>query len=238
MAEKPSVLCTVCVRGGSTGIPDKNLRQVGGKPLLVHSIEDGRSWERTTDLVVSTDSDEIATVAESAGARVPFSRPARLATDTSPKLPVIRHAHEEMERRTDRIFEYVVDLDATAPLRTVADIEDCFRVVKETDAENAYTVTEADKNPYFNMVELDEDGYASPSKEMEGRFTRRQDTPTVYEMNAAVYVFQREFLMKSDTVHGDRTRISEMPAERSVDIDTPLDLAFAKFLYEREGGFQ
>jgi N-acylneuraminate cytidylyltransferase/CMP-N,N'-diacetyllegionaminic acid synthase len=227
-----NLLCTICARGGSKGVPDKNIREVGSKPLIAHTIEHALDWDRQSDVVVSTDSDRIAAVAREHGAAVPFMRPDQLATDTAAKLPVIKHAVTECEREFDSTYDYVVDLDATAPLRTVEDIENCFQTVINTDAHNAYTVTEADKNPYFNMVEVDDDGYASLSKTTDTAITRRQDTPTVYEMNASIYVFERDFLMETGSVHGDRTRIAEMPPERSIDIDRPIDLAFVEFLLE------
>lgn len=227
-----NLLCTICARGGSKGVPDKNIREVGSKPLIAHTIEHALDWDRQSDVVVSTDSDRIAAVAREHGAAVPFMRPDELATDTAAKLPVIKHTVTECEREFDSTYDYVVDLDATAPLRTVEDIENCFQTVINTDAHNAYTVTEADKNPYFNMVEVDDDGYASLSKKTDTAVIRRQDTPTVYEMNASIYVFERDFLMETGSVHGDKTRIAEMPPERSIDIDRPIDLAFVEFLFE------
>lgn len=228
------ILCMICARGGSKGVPGKNVREVGGKPLIGHAVSDARRWEREADIVVSTDDDRIATVAEEFGAAVPFRRPPELASDSAGKLPAIQHAVERMESSRDERYEYVVDVDATTPLRRPADIEDCFlAVIEDERATNAYTVCEADKNPYFNMVELDEDGYASLSKEVGPDVVRRQDAPTVYEMNAAVYVYERDFLMKTNSAHGEYTRISVMPPERSVDIDTELDLEFVEFMFER-----
>ncbi|MFD1585898.1 cytidylyltransferase domain-containing protein [Halorientalis brevis] len=228
------ILCTICARGGSKGIPGKNVREVGGKPLVGHAISDARRWNRSADIVVSTDDDEIASVAEEYGGRVPFRRPAELASDTAGKLPAIHHAVKQMEAIKKEQYDYVVDVDATTPLRRPSDIEDCFTAVQNDDhTTNAYTVCEADKNPYFNMVELDEDGYASLSKEIGPDIVRRQDVPTVYEMNAAVYVYERDFLMETDTIQGEYTRVSVMPPERSVDIDTELDLKFVEFMFER-----
>lgn len=227
------ILCTICARGGSKGVPDKNIREVGGKPLVGHAVSDAKRWERETDVVVSTDDDRIATVGEEFGASVPFRRPAELASDSAGKLPVIQHAVDQMESNRAERYDYVVDVDATTPLRRPSDIEDCFlKVAEDERATNAYTVCEADKNPYFNMVELDEDGYAALSKELGSDVVRRQDAPTVYEMNAAIYVYERDFLMDTDTVHGEYTRVSVMPPERSVDIDTEFDLELVEFIFE------
>ncbi|SEJ36125.1 N-acylneuraminate cytidylyltransferase/CMP-N,N'-diacetyllegionaminic acid synthase [Halohasta litchfieldiae] len=155
-----TVLCTICARGGSKGVPNKNIRTVAGKPLIAHTIDHALQWDRSTDVIVSTDSSEIAAVAEQYGAEVPFLRPDHLASDSAAKLPVIQHAHQYMTEEKDRTYDYIVDLDATAPLRQIEDIENCFEVLQNSDSHNVYTVTEADKNPYFNMVELDKDGYA------------------------------------------------------------------------------
>ena len=228
------ILCTICARGGSKGVPNKNIREVGGKPLVGHAVSDARRWERKTDVMVSTDDDRIAKVAEEFGAEVPFRRPAELASDSAGKLSAIQHAVEQMESNREERYEYVVDIDATTPLRRPEDIEDCFLSVDEDErATNAYTVCEADKNPYFNIVELDEDGYATLSKELGSDIVRRQDAPAVYEMNAAVYVYERDFLMETDSVHGEYTRVLVMPPERSIDIDTKLDLEFVEFIFER-----
>lgn len=229
------ILCTICARGGSKGVPDKNIRKVGDKPLVGHAVSDAKRWERDADVVVSTDDDRIASVAEEFGAEVPFRRPPELASDSAAKLPAIQHAVRQMESDRGERYEYIVDIDATTPLRRPSDIEDCFvAVIEDERATNAYTVCEADKNPYFNMVELDENGYASLSKERSDDVVRRQDTPTVYEMNAAIYVYERDFLMETDSVHGEYTRVSVMPPERSVDIDTEFDLEFVEFIFYRQ----
>jgi N-acylneuraminate cytidylyltransferase/CMP-N,N'-diacetyllegionaminic acid synthase len=230
-----NILVTICARGGSKGVSKKNIRKVDGEPLITHTIRQTLGWDRTTDLVVSTDSEEIASVAEEHGAQVPFIRPAELATDEAPKLPVIQHAHNYMESETGIKYDYVVDLNTTAPLRLVDDIEECFQCVHGTDATNAYTVTEAERNPYYNMVELDEEGYASVCKEPERSIPRRQDAPSVYAMNASIYVYERDHLANADAIHSERTVVSVMPPERSVDIDRPIDLAYTKFLIDDWG---
>jgi N-acylneuraminate cytidylyltransferase/CMP-N,N'-diacetyllegionaminic acid synthase len=236
MTDELEVLCTICARGGSKGIPGKNLKQVGGKPLVGHAIVDAQEWGRCSDVVVSTDSDEIASIAEDFHAQVPFTRPPELASDEAGKLPVIQHALEWMESDRGMEYDYVVDIDATAPLRVPSDIEGCFQTVQQNEkTTNAYTVCEADKNPYFNMVELDAEGYVVLSKQLDDEVVRRQESPIVYAMNAAVYVYERDFLLETDSVHGERTRVSEMPPERSVDIDTERDLQFVEFMFEREG---
>ncbi len=235
MSEDSAVLVTVCARGGSRGVENKNVRELDGLPLIAHTLRQAQNWNRTTHLIVSTDDDEIAAVAERYGAEVPFRRPSELATDEAAKLPVIKHAHREAESQTGKTYDYIVDLDVTAPIRLVDDIERCFNRVHETDATSAYTVTESGKNPYFNMIELDEDGNASLSKSLDEDVVRRQDAPTVYEMNASVYTYEREFLQDTDSTHAGHTTVAEMPPERSVDIDRPIDFAFVDFLMNQWG---
>jgi N-acylneuraminate cytidylyltransferase/CMP-N,N'-diacetyllegionaminic acid synthase len=232
-----AILCTVCARGGSSGVPGKNLHELGGTPLIGRAVQDALEWGREADVVVSSDDPAIREAGERYGAVAPFERPASLAADDAAKLPVIRHALRAMEEHREMTYDYVVDIDATVPLRQAVDIERCFQTVHEDpETTNAYTVCPARKNPYFNMVEVDDEGYARLVAEPADPVVRRQDAPTVYEMNAAVYVFEREFLMATDTVHGPRTRVSVMPPERSVDIDTPWDLQLVEFLYSRQEG--
>lgn len=228
------ILCTVCARGGSKGVKKKNIQNVAGKPLLAHAIADIRQWKRDTDLVISTDDDEIASVAEQHGEEVPFMRPQELAEDESPKRPVIQHAVKKMEEITGKDYEFIVDIGVTTPLREPQDIEDCFQVVvNNEEVTNSYTVCEAERNPYFNMVERTEDGYARLSKDSGGEVTRRQDAPKVYEMNASVYTYEKEFLMNTDSVHDGKAKVSVMPRERSIDIDSKLDLKIARCLAEQ-----
>lgn len=234
MTDEPAVLCTICARGGSKGVPRKNVRSIGGEPLIAHTIEDAKAWDRDAEILVSTDDEAIASTAREYGAWVPFERPAELATDEAAKLPVVQHAVEYAEDARNLQYDYVVDLDPTAPLRNVEDIEDCFETATEPDVNNVYSVTEADKNPYFNMVELDEDGYASLSKELDDGVDRRQDAPAVYAMNASIYVYDRDCLIETESIHSDRTKVSVMPPERSIDIDREIDLELVKLLFERE----
>jgi len=227
-------LGTICARGGSQGVPGKNIKLLAGHPLIAYTIEQAARCAFLDRLIVSTDSPAIAEVARSYGAAVPFLRPAELATDTSAKVPVIQHAVREVERELGHEIDYVVDLDPTAPLRVALDIERCWDLIQRPDTDVVFTVTPADRNPYFNMVELDDDGYAHLSKQPDTPVVSRQTAPRVFSMNASVYAYRRAHLMHDGRVVGGRARIVEMPPERSRDIDGPLDFAFVEFLV-REG---
>lgn len=221
-------LATICARGGSRGVPGKNVRPLAGHPLIAYTIAIARACRFIDRVIVSTDSPVIAEVARRYGADVPFMRPAELATDSAAKVPVLQHAVRELEAAGSRI-ELVVDLDPTCPLRTPEEIEACWRLVQSPETDIVFTVAPARKNPYFNMIEL-ERGYARLCKTTGRPVVRRQDAPAVYEMNASIYAWQREYLMSGGRVVGGRGRIVEMSSERSHDVDSETDFAFLEFL--------
>ncbi len=224
-----STIATICARGGSTGLPGKNLRPLFGKPLIAHTIEHALRCPGIDRVFVSTDDDAIADAARAAGAEVPFRRPAELATATAPKLPVIRHlvtSVEAMGVQVDRI----VDLDPTSPLRSVADVLACLALL---DAHTDVVITgyPADKNPYFNMVELTADGLAGLCKSLPGGVFARQQAPAVYSMNASVYVWWRRTI--DQNLWDGRARLHVMPRERSIDVDSLIDFELVQLLMGR-----
>lgn len=226
------VIATICARGGSSGLPGKNTRPLLGKPLIVYSIEQALSCRQIDGVYVSTDSEAIAEIARAAGAQVPFLRPAELATASAPKVPVIRHLVEHVEGQGVRI-DRIVDLDPTSPLRDVADIEQCIALLDErTDV--VITGYEAEKNPYFNMVERDAEGNYRLVKSVPGGVGSRQQAPVVYAMNASIYVWHRRSLDQG--LWAGRVKLHIMPRERSVDIDTPLDWELVEILMKRKLG--
>ncbi len=231
-----NILVTICARGGSKGVKKKNIRPLMGKPLIAYTIEHAIKWGRATDIIVSTDSTEIADVAKQFGAKIPFIRPAELAADTTPKIPVIRHALKECEHLHNRIYPLVVDLDASAPLRQVADIEGCYQVFLQRRPLTVFSVVNAHKNPYFNMVELDERGWAKPSKTAPSGTFRRQDAPKVYDMNASIYLYDREFLLddSNNNAISGRSAVFEMDEISGVDIDKEMDFKYVEFLMKEK----
>ena len=229
MAQLKRNLCTICMRGGSKGVPNKNLRKLHGKPLMAYTIGQALESGLFDHVVVSTNSNEIAETAKSLGAEAWFLRPAELATDVSPKLPVIRHAFLEAEKYYGRPFDVLIDLDATSPLRDVEDITGAYRQFVEENADILITACPARKNPYFNMIEK-VNGRIRKVKEIENPPVRRQDTPQVYDMNASIYIWNRQALMGKNTLFTDKTSLFLMPEERSVDIDTALDWEFVGFI--------
>lgn len=225
------ILVTIAARGGSKGVKNKNIRELCGKPLIAYTIEQALKWGKASKVLVSTDSAEIAGAAKRFGAEAPFLRPPELSTDTAPKVPVVRHAWREAEKLYGETYDFVVDLDATAPLRKIADIEASVRTAVEKKSATLFSVVPAHKNPYFNMVELGAGGWAGLCKKPAAGVTRRQDAPEVYDMNASIYVYSREFLAGgSPTVLTERSAVHVMDELSGVDIDREVDFKFVEFL--------
>jgi CMP-N-acetylneuraminic acid synthetase len=222
------IVATICARGGSKGVPGKNIRPLGGKPLIVHTIEAAQKCRLIDKIVVSTDSPQIAEIARTGGAEVPFLRPPELATDSAPKLAAIKHAVRFLESQQGYRPDIVVDLDPTSPLRTVKDIENCIKLVRDEGADNVFSVIRAHRNPYFNMVEVI-NGRVQLVKRLPSPVARRQDAPPVYDMNASIYAWKIEALLKNDSLFLERTRIYEMP-DWARDIDSEIDFKFVELI--------
>jgi CMP-N,N'-diacetyllegionaminic acid synthase len=222
------ILGTVCARKGSKGVKNKNIISLAGKPLIAYTIEYLKNWKKLDKLVCTTDSEKIAEIAKQYGAEIPYIRPSELATDNAPKLKVIQHVLKFCEQQDKIKYDIIVDLDPTAPLRKKKFLDEAFNKFLECNADNLYSVCKARKNPYFNMVELDNNGYAHLCKK--SNTVRRQDAPSVYEINASIYIYKRDFLINTNTLHSDKTIIYEMPDITSVDIDRELDILYIEFL--------
>jgi N-acylneuraminate cytidylyltransferase/CMP-N,N'-diacetyllegionaminic acid synthase len=224
-------LCTICARGGSKGVIGKNFRPLLGKPLIAYSIEQARASGLFELIAVSSDSDEILSVAKENGADVLVKRPEELATDTAAKLPVIQHCVTEVEKQLGLRFDTLVDLDATSPLRLPEDIIGAVQLLEGSGVGNVITGMPARRSPYFNLVEVGLDGVARLSKSPKGLVVRRQDAPPCYDMNASVYVWQHNALFDNATIFNADTRLYEMPEDRSIDIDSELDFKFVEYLF-------
>ena len=226
------ILGTICARGGSKGVKNKNIRDLAGKPLIAYTIEYLKKWGKADRIVCSTDSRKIASVTKKYGAEIPCMRPPELASDTASKLNALKHIVKFCEKQEDTCYDIVVDLDPTAPLRKQIFLQEAFKKFIESDANNLCSVCKAHKNPYFNMVEVDNNGYAHLCKT--SNVVCRQDAPAVFELNASIYIYKRDYLLKTDTVYSDKTIIYEMPDIASVDIDREIDFLFVEFLLKSE----
>lgn len=226
------ILGVIPARGGSKGVPGKNLQPLSGIPLIVHTIRAAQQSVLLSDFFVTTDDPGIADVARAAGARVPFLRPAELSTDEISVWPAVRHAVEHWERQEAQILEAVVLLQPTSPLRTGDDIDACVTRFRELAADICATVVAPHDSPYFNMVEvsLESAPFVRPCSPLMLDCSRRQQAPPVYALNGAVYVVRREVLATIENQFRVlRFAVYEMPRCRSVDIDGPEDFALAEW---------
>ena len=225
------ILATICCRGGSKGVPGKNIRQLKGKPLIAYTIDAAKGSKLIDDLIISTDDENIADIARQYGASVPFVRPADLSTDVASKWPVFIHAVETYERLVGNTVDYLVDLDVTVPLKTSEDIDNAIRLaLSDVTTDVVITGYEPERNPYFNMMEVGKDGYAEIVKKTAQPIVRRQDAPDVYSLTPAAYVIKKSALY--DYLHWSmaKCKIQPIPRERAVDIDTEMDFKMVEFL--------
>ena len=227
------VVAFVFARGGSKGLPGKNLRLFAGKPLIAHAIEHALAVSRIDRIIVSTDSPDIASVARDYGAEVPFLRPAELAADDSPEWLSWRHALKFTQEEMGVLPGAMVAVPVTAPLRRPEDIERCLDLYSEGGADVIVTVSQAHRSPYFNMVQGRPDGTVALVVQTPREFARRQDVPAVFDMTTIAYVADPEFVLSRDSIFQGRVKAVEIPPERAIDIDTLLDFEMAEFLISR-----
>ena len=220
----------IFARGGSKGLPGKNIRPLGGKPLIAWSIEHALALKRIERVIVSTDSEEIASVARDYSAEVPFIRPAELARDDSPEWLAWRHALNYLRETTGAFPEMMVSVPTTAPLRLPLDIENCLDEYEKGDADMVITITDAHRSPYFNMVKTNTDGTVGLVNPPQSAIARRQDAPVVYDMTTVCYVANSEFVMTHNATFEGRVKAVQVPTERAIDIDTLLDFQIAEGL--------
>lgn len=231
-------LVTICARGGSKGIPGKNIKLINGKPLINYSlaVAEQLSKKYELDIFLSTDSQEIKYVVESSGfslVNTEYIRPEFLANDTVGKLDAIVDVKQYAERTKQISYDYVIDLDVTSPLRTISDLEHALDLLFSNEqALNLFSVSPANRNPYFNMVEENKEGYYSLCKK--GEFLSRQSAPRVFDLNASFYVFKKKFFEENyKTVITERSLVYEVP-HLCFDLDHQIDFDFMSFLLEKK----
>jgi N,N'-diacetyl-8-epilegionaminate cytidylyltransferase len=229
-----NITAAVFARGGSKGLPGKNLRLLGGKTLLSLAIEHALALDAVSEVYVSTDSLDIAKEAEKAGAIVPYMRPADLARDDSPEWASWRHLIEFLSQTKGSTTEYLLAVPTTAPLRITEDIEGCMRVAMDDDSlDGAICVTPSRRNPDFNMARLGADGtidLAAGRKNSSSPY-RRQDAEVLYEIVPAAYIMRTDFVRSADSMWAGKIGGYVVPEERSADIDSEFDFRIAEFLY-------
>jgi CMP-N-acetylneuraminic acid synthetase len=229
------VLGLIPARGGSKGVPRKNIRLLCGKPLLQYSVEAGLSARRLSDVVMSTDDEEIAEVGRACGAEVPFLRPAELARDDTPTLPVVQHAVRWLEER-DRRYDAVCLLQPTNPLRRAEDIDASVELLENSRADSVISVLRvpAEFNPHW-VYFRDESGLLYLSTGEKAPISRRQDLPAAFHRDGSVYVTRRDVLMEGDSLYGPSIAGYLMDPKRSVNIDDESDWIRAEKILRGDG---
>ena len=224
------VVALICARGGSKGLPGKNIRPLAGRPLIAHAVGHAKAVARVARLIASTDSEAIAAAAREAGADVPFMRPAALAQDDSPEWLVWRHALEYLRESDGAYPDALLVVPVTAPLRAVADLDRCLDEYASGGADMIITVTDAHRSPSFNMVKTNPDGTVGLVIPPPHNVVRRQDSPMVYDMTTVGFVANPEFVMTKGGVFEGLVRQVHVPPERALDIDSALDFRIAECL--------
>ncbi len=222
----------ICARAGSKGLPGKNLKLLNDKPLIAYSIEIARNIVEISEIIVSTDSEEIAEVARYYGARVPFLRPDDLATDTAAEWKVWQH-FLNWKLENEKMPAAFVVLPPTAPLREVEDVRSAIKLFNRTSADGVLCAAAAYRNPYFNMVVADQYSRCRLPFENGRKVYRRQDSTTFFDVTTVCYVMRSAFVKSAGHIFDGEIYMHEVPVERSIDIDTQLDFDFAEYLITR-----
>ena len=226
----------ICARGGSKGVRGKNIRLLKGRPLIGWSIQVAKRVSQISRIIVSTDSEEIARIAREQGAEVPFARPSALAEDSSPEWLVWRHALDYLRMDEKESLDGLVVVPPTSPLRSSQDIENCISEYERGGVDVVITVSEAHRNPYFNMVTVNDQGFVELVISPKENFYRRQDAPNIFDVTTVCYVVRAQFVQQYSGIFEGKVRSVFVPPERALDIDTELDFKFAEFLMAEGAG--
>ena len=232
-----NILITICARGGSKGIPGKNIKMLNGKPLIGYTIDIAKRFQEkhgNVEIALSTDSEEIMQVAEQCGLLSDYKRPASLGGDTVGKIDAIKDIVLYTENAKGVKYDYVLDMDVTSPLRTMQDLEEAFALMEaDLDAINLFSVSEAGRSPYFNQVEQKENGYFNKVKDA-GTVLTRQSAPKVYDLNASFYIYRREFFDLGYKGAITERSLIYLMKHTCFDLDHPIDFEIISFLLEND----
>jgi CMP-N-acetylneuraminic acid synthetase len=223
----------IFARGGSKGLPGKNLRDLNGKSLLRRAIETCEATPEIGRVVVSTEDKDIAAAAKFLGADVPFIRPPELAQDESPELDAWKHALRALQDIEGQMPGTLVSVPTTAPLREPKDLSNCLELYEKSSADLVITSAVSPHNPYFNLFELSDSGEVSvPMLNTQGAF-RRQNVPKVHFITPICYVARTDYVLECQKLFEGKVRTHVVETERAVDIDTMIDFEFAEYLLNR-----
>jgi N-acylneuraminate cytidylyltransferase/CMP-N,N'-diacetyllegionaminic acid synthase len=233
MKNGKSVLAIIPARGGSKGLPGKNIKKLCGKPLIAWTIEQAKSCSDIDRIVVSTDDKNIADIAKKYGTKVPFMRPAKLASETALTIDAIFHAISWLKEHEDDQPEYILLLQPTSPLRTREDIDGAIKTLKDKNARAVVSVCETHHHPWWSNT-LPENSNMKDFLRPKILNKRRQDLPVFYQLNGAIYLSDTDYLYECNGFFGRDTFGYKMPKKRSIDIDSAIDFKLAKlFLKEK-----
>ena len=232
------ILCFICARGGSQGLPSKNILKLYGKPLIAWSIDQALASKYIDNVYISTDSDEIAKISSDYGAIIPFKRPDSLATSHSGKFDVFRHALTECEKLYSMEYDLYLDLDCTNPLRDTKDIDNIIEMYDRHHSQHIdgiFTVCNARKSPYFNLVEENKSGFLKISKPLDLPIIRRQDSPIVYEHVASMYALRPDYIKSAKNLLDGNLIGYNIDTPKSLDIDSEFDFRIIEYLMSTSG---
>lgn len=229
-----NILITICARGGSKGIPGKNIKILNGEPLIAYTIRIANQFKskfKSVDIALSTDSDEIIKVASECGLDSEYKRPVSLGGDTVGKIDAIKDVVLFYEIKKNNKYDYILDLDVTSPLRNLQDLEDAFFLLNQDEnAINLFSVSPSARSPYFNMVEQKANGYFAQVKQPDQNVFTRQSAPVVYDLNASFYFYRRTFFDQGYRgAITDKSLIYEVP-HICFDLDHPVDFEILSYL--------
>jgi CMP-N-acetylneuraminic acid synthetase len=226
------ILATVCARGGSKGVKNKNIRLLKNKPLIEYSLDLINQSSLIDGYIVSTESDDIINVVESLGFKIEFKRPSDLAGDNVSRIDAIKHAVLWKEKTDRENYDFIADIGVATPLKTSSDLDEAVKLCIDSNADNVFSVCPCARNPYFNMVEVI-DGKVKLVKE-DLQITARQQAPMVYEMNDGFNIWSYDSLFSDNPQFKDSTKIYIMPRERSIDIDEEEDFRIAEMILNKQ----
>lgn len=228
-----NILGVITARGGSKGIPGKNIKLLGGKPLIVYTIEVAKKSKLINHLIVSTDDEAVAKICKEYGVEVPFLRPKELALDDTPHLLVMQHAINFHEKTHNLVIDHVVILQPTSPFRTVVELDGTIQKLIDTKADSAVSLIEVKNNEHPIKVKKIEGDKVLPYYIEEKEGTRRQDLPVAYRRDGAVYCMRRDLIMKENRLYGENIVGFVTDGKRSIDIDYPIDWVQAEYMLEQ-----
>ena len=230
------IFAFIFARGGSRGLIKKNIREFAGKPLISWTILQALENPRIERVIVSTDSPEIAEISKNYGAEVPFLRPANLASDASPEILSWKHALSYLMEHEGKIPEFFLTLPCTAPLRLQSDIDNNLDCLVSKKGDLVISICPSQRSPYFNMVTLDGNHQVDLVMKSERPFTRRQDTPQIFDITTVAYSAKSSYILETDNLMEGKVFASLVDRNRAIDIDDALDFEIAEYLFKKESG--